>query len=39
MPYEKDYDDIMYEQNICLKCGWLIRFLPKYKYNCGCEEE
>ncbi len=38
MAYEKDLDDIMHENYICLKCGWVIGEWP-YTGECGCEEE
>ena len=37
MAYEKDLDDIMYENYVCLFCGWFVQ--PNVKDECGCEEE
>jgi len=37
MAYEKDYDDIMSEYYICMKCGWYVQ--PNIIDDCGCEEE
>jgi hypothetical protein len=37
MAYEKDLDDIMYENYVCLFCGWFVQ--PNIIDECGCEEE
>jgi len=35
--YEKDLDDIMYENYVCMVCGWWVQ--PNIIDECGCEEE
>ena len=37
MAHEKDLDDVMYENYICMVCGWWV--LPNVIDVCGCEEE
>ena len=37
MAYEKDFDDIMFDNYMCLICGWTIQ--PNISEECGCEEE
>tara|TARA_R100001463_G_C3429639_1_gene211259 strand:+ start:454 stop:633 length:180 start_codon:yes stop_codon:yes gene_type:complete len=39
MAYEKDLDDIMYENYICMYCGWWIAPIIDGITDCGCEEE
>lgn len=34
---EKDLDDILFENYICLLCGWIVQ--PNITNQCGCEEE
>ena len=42
MAYEKDYDDIMYQNYVskivCLGCGWT-RWYAEDLEGCECEEE
>ena len=37
MAYDKDYDDIMHENYICMICGWWVQ--PNIIDECGCEEQ
>tara|TARA_R110002073_G_scaffold311318_1_gene482370 strand:- start:1992 stop:2180 length:189 start_codon:yes stop_codon:yes gene_type:complete len=39
MAYEKDHDDVMYENYICMYCGWWICPIIDGVTDCGCEEE
>ena len=39
MAYEKDLDDTMYENYICMYCGWWIAPIIDGITDCGCEEE
>ncbi len=35
--YEKDLDDTLFENYVCMVCGWWIQ--PNIIDECGCEEE
>ena len=39
MAFEKDLDDTMYENYICMYCGWWIAPIIDGITDCGCEEE